>query len=212
MSALDFEPLEGVPASLPLGQSGRRTYRLTARRKADQGRCLPERLACTSPLLVAIRGEPSTKTDAAGLIEATREIVVTIPAERRAGPRSGQIVFGWADGQTETRPLNWEVRPRLTILPSGLVLRRSSQPIERKIIVVSDERPFQVKEVSSHLLAARVELPEQERLRHVIVLRLDVSRAPAGQAVNIDIQTDHPDQPTVSLSVLVLPEAKGTES
>ena len=212
VSTWEMEQLEGSSTSLPLGHSGTQTFRMTARRKGNQGLSLPEKLSSTPPLVVAWGGEASTKSGAGGLIEATREITVTIPAEKQAGARRGEIAFGWPDGQTEMRTIRWEVRPRLRVSPSGLVLRSSVQPVQQTITVISDGRPFQVERVMSPLLVGSVELPRLEETRQTLILKLDVSRAPAEGAVDIEIRTDHPDQPTVSLTILVLRERKGTES
>ncbi|MGC8638373.1 MAG: DUF1573 domain-containing protein [Isosphaeraceae bacterium] len=208
VSAFEMQPLEGSTTSVALGQSGRQTFLLTARRKGNQGRSLPEKLSVSSPLEVAFRGKAATKSDADGLVEASREMIVTIPAEKQAGSRGGGVTFSWPDGQTETRPVSWEVRPRLRGSPSGLVLHRSAKPVQQTVLVISDGRPFRVEKVSSPILSGKAELPRQCAVRQVLSLRLDASRAPASRAVDIAIKTDHPDQPSVSLSVLVLPEAK----
>ena len=100
------------------------------------------------------------------------------------------------------------MRPRLSVSPSGLLLHESSKLVRQQIVVTSDGRPFRVEKVSSPILSGKAELPRQCAVRQVLSLRLDASRAPASRAVDIAIKTDHPDQPSVSLSVLVLPEAK----
>ena len=93
VSAFEMQPLEGSTTSVALGQSGRQTFLLTARRKGNQGRSLPEKLSVSSPLEVAFRGKAATKSDADGLVEASREMIVTIPAEKQAGSRGGGVTF-----------------------------------------------------------------------------------------------------------------------
>lgn len=209
ISVWEIEQLTDASTSLPLGQSGKQEFRLTARRKGTAGLGLPETISATPPLAAAFREEVPAKTDSEGLIERIREVVVTIPAERQPGRRRGEVIFGWPDGHTRRRTIAWEVRPRLMISPSGLVLSRSSQPVEQTVVVSSDGRPFHVVKVTSPLLAGPVEHSRQAGIRQRLNLRLDLSRTPAERAVDVRIDTDHPDQPTAILSVLVLSGSKG---
>lgn len=208
VSAFEVAPLDGSTRALPLGEAGRQEFRLTARRKGKEGRDLPGKVSTSPPLGAEFRGEPVTETNAQNLVEATRRLVVNIPHGKRPGSMNGEIIFTWADGQTETRPISWEVLPRLRVSPSGLVFHKSPEPIQQKIFIRSDQRPFRLEGVSSPFLSRPVDLPRGAAARHELALLLDVSRAPAGQAVEIEIKTDHPDQPSVSLSVLILPESE----
>ncbi|MBX6313935.1 MAG: hypothetical protein IRY99_13615 [Isosphaeraceae bacterium] len=90
--------------------------------------------------------------------------------------------------------------------PSGLVLRSSGDPITRSILITSASRPFRVIGVSSPLLADAVQIPTDSARSHRLRLVIDPTRIPTTGAADIQITTDQPDPPVVSLSVLVLPK------
>jgi len=191
-SAFEMEPLADSSTSLPLGQAGKQTFRVTARRKGAHGRGLPETTTASAPLVVAFVGGPSAESEIGGLTEAGREVVVLIPPEKKPGPRRGELVFGWRDGHTETRTIAWEVKPRLEVSPSGLVVRESSRPIEQRVTVTSDRRPFMIEKVASPLLVSLGDLPRDAATTQHIVLTLDTSRAVPERASDVMIRTDHP--------------------
>jgi len=183
---------------------------VSARRRGAQGRSLPSKLSASSPLVIAFNGEATSSIGAVGFTEATREVEVTIPAGNTTGVRRGAIAFGWPDGRTEERSISWEVRPLFKVSPPALVLHGDSMPAERRIVVWSDARPFRVINVEGPLISPGVDLPRQPGLRQELVLTLRSTNARAQQASDIEIQTDDPDQPTVTLTVLTVPQGKGT--
>ncbi len=211
LAAWEVAPVAGAPTPLALGQAGKQTFRLTARGKGTQSRGLPDEVSITQPLLVAFKGENSTTADGDGLTESCREVEVTIPPASQAGARAGEIAFRWPDGHVEKHRVSWEVRPRLKVSPSGIVLAATRGRVERKVVVSSDGQPFRVLAVRSPILASAVTLPQQAGSRQQLTLSLDLSRAPIGEAVDVRIMTDSPDQPSVRLSVIVPHVSKGTE-
>jgi hypothetical protein len=204
VSAWQLEALNGPSISLQIGESAKQAFRMTSRRVNGQGCGLPETISATPPLNVAYQGDVSTTTGAGGLIEATRDVLVTIPPENRIGPWRGDVVFGWTDGRSETRSISWEVRPRLRVSPPGFVLHSYPTPLKRTVHVVSDGRPFRITKVSSPLLTETVGLPQEARTRQELMLSLDVSQATPGLAMDVAIHTDDPAHATLSLSVMVL--------
>ena len=211
VSGMGSCPGRGCATPLALGQAGKQTFRLTARGKGTQSRGLPDEVSITQPLLVAFKGENSTTADGDGLTESCREVEVTIPPASQAGARAGEIAFRWPDGHVEKHRVSWEVRPRLKVSPSGIVLAATRGRVERKVVVSSDGQPFRVLAVRSPILASAVTLPQQAGSRQQLTLSLDLSRAPIGEAVDVRIMTDSPDQPSVRLSVIVPHVSKGTE-
>ncbi len=209
LSAWEVEPLAGSLKSLPLGHGGKRGFRLTARRKGMHGRSLPDGVSAASALSIAYDGEASRKTGEDGLIEASRDVVVTVAPSKQPGIEHSEIVFCWGGVQKEAYSLTWEVRPGLTASPSGLVVRSSGEPIEQRVVITSDGPPFRVERVIGPPLLARVDLPGGAATMQNLVLRLDTSRAPSERAVDLTVETDHPFQTAVSVSVLVVPEPKG---
>jgi hypothetical protein len=103
------------------------------------------------------------------------------------------------------------VRPSLTVVPSGLVIHANSEMSEHRITVLCNDRPFRIRKVLGSPLVDAREFAGREGKRQDLNLKLDLRRAPRNRAVNIVIETDHSDQPTVSLSVLVLEASKGKQ-
>ena len=106
-------------------------------------------------------------------------------------------------------PLGWEVRPSLKSIPAGFVLKRSDQPVKRTIVVESDGSPFRLIDAASPLLAGPVDLPDEPAARHAIDLDLNLSEATPERTYEVNITTDHADQSTIDLSVLILPDSNG---
>jgi hypothetical protein len=211
VSAWETESLEGSTASVPLGQPGTLTFRVKARRKGSTGRVLPDKVSAMPPVQAGFAGQAASRTGSDGSVEATRDVWCRLPATNQPGQKRGELTFVWLGGRTETVPLGWQVRPRLRLTPSGLVLRRSNQPIWQTIAIESDGPPFQVVSVASPLLAGPVELPNGRATRHSVRIELNLSETALDCATNVIITTDQPDQSSINLSLLVVPgiEAKG---
>jgi hypothetical protein len=136
-------------------------------------------------------------------------MLVSLPAVDQPGVMRGGLAFAWLDGSSEEMALGWEVRPRLKAVPCGLILRRSTNPVERSIVIESDGLPFQVTGAASSLLAERVALPTDPAIRHKLEIKLNVANLPPDRAVNVTFATNHPGQSSVDVSVLVIPDTEG---
>lgn len=89
--------------------------------------------------------------------------------------------------------------------PSSIVLEPTDKPIERSVTIVSDDGPFRITKAAGAMLSGPVEVPATAASRHRVKLRIDPARGVSGGASGILIGTDHPYQPELSLSVLILP-------
>jgi hypothetical protein len=203
-SAVEMKPASHSSTRLPVGAAGRQIFQLTTRTNGRLGRGLPDTVTVSSPLAAVFRGEATVRRDSSGLTAFAREVVVSIPPVTKPGPRRGELVFRWADGRTETRSIVWEITPRLQVSPSAVILPPTARPVLQRVEVVSDERAFTIEGVVGSVLTKWSCLCRRASRRQGVDLTLDASRATSGRAVDVTITTDHPDQPTVSLSVLVL--------
>ena len=194
---------ESMP-SLSLGQSGKHTLRLVARREGKTGRALPESLKATDGLTARFSGPAIESKQGNGLIESRRELEIGFPAAKKACLRQGNVVLRWADGKTEVANVQWSVRPHLTARPSGLVLKPSAKPVEQTVVIKSDGRPFRVTSVTSPALSKPPVPPRESSTSCQIPLALDLSRIKPDGVVDVVFATDDPDQPTVALSVMLL--------
>ena len=184
-------------------------FRIVSRRRGTQGRDLPETVSASAPLVVSFLGEARSSAAADGTVEAVRDVVVTLPPSDESGLKRGEVVFAWPEGLKEAMPVGWEVRPSLRLIPAGLVLRGVDRPIKRTVVVQSDTAPFRLIQVASTLLGIPVALPDEPAVRHTIDLELDPSEVAPERTYNVKITTDHADQSSIDLSVLILPDGDG---
>jgi hypothetical protein len=171
-----------------------------------------ERSITSTPLGASFLGTALTRDAPGGLVEATRELEVLIPPGRTPGARRGELVLSWRDGRTETQIINWEVRPHLTVSPRTIVLEAGVQHVRRRVVVASDCGPFIVKRVFGSLVRGTAPLPRIARVTHQLNIEFDAPAAAASRTVDVLIETDHPDQPAVSLGIIVLPNARKAAS
>jgi hypothetical protein len=204
LSAWDVVPLDGSSVSLPLGEPGNQFFRLIARRRGSEGLGFPEKVTVEPPLKVVLQDQVVETARKDGLVEATKGMELRLPPKRQLGLQRSEILFQWTDGRTESRLVSWEVTPRLKVTPTGLYLPASAGALLQTVAIVSDGRPFRVIGVRSSLLAEKVVIPQDSQRRHILTVPLDLTKADKNQVEDILIQTDHPDQSTVSISVLIL--------
>lgn len=207
--AWEVEPVGEVGPAPRLGQAGLRRFRVLCRRKAGEGLRGPSAIASSGPIRVEASGAGSEVEGSDGLIEESREVAVTLAAQAGVGAYHGALLLRWPDGSSRTHEVRWEVRPSLRLTPAAVVLKPSQGPTPTTLTIASDDRPFRILKVAGPLIAGDVALPAGAGLRHTVRVAIDPSRLAAGVGPEIEVVTDHPDQPTVTLGVLVLPPEKG---
>jgi hypothetical protein len=196
-------------ATLPLGQAGNQIYRVCCRRKGAEGCGPPERLKADAPLKADFTGPVAETRFPDGIIETTRDVVVTLPKSLKAGSQRHELFFHWANGETQRQIISWEVAPCVTVTPMGFVLRPSKEPFALALTVSSEERPIRILEVSGPLLAKAFKCPSDAKRVHLLCPLVDTSKIDAMTVPDISITTDHPDQPVVSVPVLLTAQEPG---
>ena len=89
--------------------------------------------------------------------------------------------------------------------PSKLILKRSEGVVLHKVVVRTDDPPFRVTSIEpAHLVAGSV-FSQEPNQSHTIQLRVNTDRVTNEKDPRITIHTDRADQPTLSLSVFLLP-------
>ncbi len=205
---LAIEEIGDAAETLRPGQEGRRILRVTCRREGDAGMRAPDRVEGAGPLEAKFLGEPIDQGAQGDLHESTRDIEVTIPASAEPGYRRQSVRLGWSGGQAPPYDhlLSWRVRLPIEVSPPGLVVKPAQGPIASRVVVRCADRPFRITRVSGAILAAPC-VPAAEPARwHPLALAIDPGRAPSSGPAEILIETDHPDQPEVLVSILVLPD------
>ena len=209
LSAWEIHVDRESSAIYPIGSSGRQSFQMIARRRGVEGRDSPVHIKASTPLEITRIGPIVSRIRDDGVGEQTRGLEIRIPASTQCGVRRSSLLFEWGDGEKESFPVTWEVRPRLAVSPSGLVLARGDPTREYSFVVQSDGRPFRILRAMSPLIVGPVDPSPSPRTSHSLRLRLDPSRAQTASANDVAILTDHADQAEAILTVLVLGGSKG---
>lgn len=205
---------KGSDTALPLGQSGLQRLLILCRRVGSDGRGAPETVVAAPPLSADFAGPAAEENLPGGLVEARRIVEVHLPASPEEGMRRGEVVLGWPGCQRWPQPVEWRVTPRVRAIPSSLVLDpgTGTDRERRTVVLESVERPFRITGVSGPLLAdPPAPLPAAAGRKHRLDLAFDVAKATRPSSSNVKIATDHPDQRSVEITVLVMGSVKGVQ-
>ena len=209
ISAWEVQPVGEPMGTLRPGQPAEQRLKFIARRKGGLGCGLPEEIVPSAPLVAGYLGKTAEATGPDGLIEFSREVLVKIPGDREPGERRGSLLFRWRDGRSGTQPIQWEVRPLVSVTPGAVVLRSRLKPYQQTFVLSSTDVALRMTSVSSPLLAGAVVPPAEAANQHRLTVSIDTARAMAGRPSHITFHTDHPDQLEVSASVLVTSSSEG---
>ena len=206
-----IDHVEGAAGPFALGNPGEMSFVISCRRLGQEGREAPDSVKAISPLQARFDGPPVERELPEGLVEADRKVSVELPAASEPGEHKGQLVFRWADGSTWEHTIHWRVIAPIEASPTGLFLTSSAQSVQ-KVIIKSLDRPFRITGVTCPSLAGPPgTFPDPPGRLHVLDLTFDPGQTDAGPVQDLIISTDQPDQPTVTVSVLVSNDASGTE-
>lgn len=207
-SANLFAEVEAIEAGdsnhvLPLNHAGSARLTLVCRRLGKEGRSAPDSLFVAEPLSARFLGEPEEKLLDEGLVETRRSLEITLPALKTVGSHRDEIVFRWADGRDFKQTIFRQTIAPITAEPPGFVLKSREGRRSKTVLVRAIDRPFRIVGVSGPSLAEPPPLSDEPKRMHVLQLDLDPSRSPDRVSTDLILSTDHPDQPSLSLSVLV---------
>ncbi len=157
-------------------------------------------------MTAAFLGEAIEQTDAEGVTSTSRDLVIVLPPSSKLGPHQADLVYSWADGRKDSRSIFWEVVPSVRVTPSRIILNRSEGVVMYTVVATTEDAPFVVTAVGPAPLVLGSEFSREPNRSHTIHLRVNTDRAAREEDPAITIHTDRADQPTLSLSVLLLPE------
>ena len=149
---------------------------------------------------------PATEGRSEGpILESRRSFSIELKADGRPGTRQADISI--VDGATILlgRSVAWEVASCLKASPPGIIVTGGSGRIEKQVIIRSvDVREFKLSEATSNLPGVVAEFKEGERLgSHILRVRIDAGPGNRGKTGQVTVTTDHPAQPTVTVSIFV---------
>jgi len=204
------EPAEEY--TLSTGCAGRWIWRVTTRCAPDEAPAAPITVRATEPLRVSFLGPSSVPLLSHGVRESTRDIEVLAPATARPfGRQHGEIVVWFDRDQALLKHrISWHVVPVLRAVPSGFVLTGADGPVSKSVLVESDDRPFRIIGINNPFATDSASPGSCGAFRsHRIELDIDPARTERQRVGSIRIITDHPSQPEVTVSVLILPGPTG---
>jgi hypothetical protein len=196
--------LEGSDVSVPIGRGARQILEITCRRKGREGLPLPESIRAVHPLKIESEGEAREKVSGGDFVEATRRVVVAIPQTHEPGVHRSEVAFRWKDGREFNRDVGWRVEPAIRATPAGIVIQSSPGSVV-KLIHLRADRPFRILKVSGPLIDQGGALDVATAVMHTVELPIRTSASASSSASDIRIETDHPDQQSVLVSVMILP-------
>lgn len=204
----EFEALHLTrqPPILHVGETGKLRLKLIARKRAEAGRALPARVEGLPPVLARFVSEPVETAQSAGIFEQSREVELTMPAADRSGGFRAVCRFFWDDGLEHQLASGYQVRDWVKITPAALTLKPAEGPQKRLVTLTCEDQPIKVLNIRGDLTAKLGEQATEPA--HLIKLEVDLdpSRAASARAFDACIETSHPRQPRVWLSILVLPK------
>jgi hypothetical protein len=205
MSEMEIEMLDGSETNVHVGDAGKQFLRVTCRRMGEEGRNAPESIVGLGSLLARFRGEAVSVERPGGLVETSRDIELILPSESTGGLKSSSFVLSWPNTLQHEEPITWRVQPNVVVSPPGLVLKPSSDPLLRTITIQSRGRAIHILSVKARALEVSVILPTEAAEQHVLHLQIEATHQGVLETSELVIETDHPEQPTLSVSVLRLP-------
>ena len=207
-SAFDVKIANSSDRTLPLNRPGHQSFEVVCRKVGEDGRDPVQSVEAAAPLTAEFDG-PAIVTNSAGVRQSSRKVMIRLPASSKEGLQRGEFTLVWPDGSRRNQLIDWKVEPLVTVTPAGLTLRSSAGLISKDVVIQATDRPFRILGVDSVIVAEPPRLPVDSARLHPLKLSLDLSRLGSSQTGEIIIKTDHPDHPTLKISVLILPETRG---
>lgn len=163
----------------------------------------PRGVEASPPLKAHLIGTSRAEVnDFSAVEEVVQEIEVALPPSPDAGPKSGEVRPWWDSRGPETLPITWTVKPMVNVIPAGVTIKPGVDHVQHKVHLIATDQPVRILNVAGPLLAKTYAGATEARRSHLIDLEIDPSRYPSFGVSDVVIETDHPDQPYVTLSVL----------
>jgi len=199
----EVERLGSSVDRVPLGEAFRGEYLVTLRGRTGDRDLLPFGVTASEGMTAWLEGSDGhpPRVDA-GITEETRRLRVEAPGSKTPGYHAAAVRFAWNDGRSKAHAVRWEVSPRLSVAPQGLVLPRSKSRTDVTVVISTSGEPFRIKDVYGPCLAEAPITPRASGKRHVIHLAVAPDKLAGDNLSEVEIITDDPIQPTVRLSVL----------
>jgi hypothetical protein len=206
----EFEVVTEGDTALSVGRAGRQLLTLIYCRQGEVGMDAPQRVTATAPLTARLLDTLSPMFDESSRFEKrVQKVEVDLPASPNAGSYRGELCLRWDSGRAELVPIVWNVRPVLRLAPPGATVSRKAGTVQKRVVLTGIDRPIRILAVEGPLLAKPCAPSSEASKTHAIDLVIDPARELASVASDLVIRTDHPDQPNIFWSVLVVSGSGG---
>lgn len=205
---VDVEEGGSTEPDLDLGMPIARNLRIIGRRSGTVGRDAPSILAVDPPSTGRFVGEAREVVLPSGIIESSRDVEILIPPFKALGKQNVNLRARWAGGQVWNHSLTCVVVAPIKVAPAGFVTQ-STEPIASKAFLLrSSKIAFRVLKVEGPFAVEDAADSSKPLLVHSVRLVVDPAKVEYGKPLDIRITTDHPHQPTVVASVLVVKQER----
>ena len=207
--AWEASQLESPHDTLEATPPSSRFYQVVTRQLDRDGLSPPTAVDSAYPFRARFVGDTTEQACGSGLVESRRVVEISLAPGQSVGCHAGELKLTWQDGTEKTYPIRHEIPPHLRAIPSTLVVSASDVERKYKVAVNSDGRPFRVLKVAGRGLAKPGTLSTDPALTHLINLELDLSYLENHEAPVIALTTDHPDQTSLNIKILLVPSVSG---
>lgn len=165
-----------------------------------------------SKLIALLIPEQKTLKREDNIEEIVQKIALELPPSQRIGDHREELTIKWADGATKKRLISWETIPCLKISPRNLSIQHTDSSQAVKVIVKSMDGAFRIRDIKGPIIRDSLNLGQSSSLVHSFELEIITKMKPHIYFEQIEFVTDHPNQPTVSVNLMVSPRGSDTNS
>jgi hypothetical protein len=198
----ELRVLPSSNTSLSVGRLGQQRWTVITRAVLDNSLDFPTSVNASAQIGVNFAGPETVQVLEAGIVEKSREVEFVLPSSSLPGERRETVTFDWDDGTRKSQALVWRVVSQLQVRPEGFVLSSNGQVIEKFLVIFSDEHKFRILRIEGRDLLECSEFSNVPSLIHILRLkikpRVDSELGPS----DILMVTDHPEDPTIQVTVL----------
>lgn len=175
---------------------------LRSRGRDGEGVTLPETVSADDRLTACFEGPIHEREIRGGIQERSRLVRVGLRHKGLEGTSRAWLRFHWPDGRHRDQPIDWVSTPHVRALPTGLIIRPGEATRRKLSISSGDGKAFQIRGVEGEGIAIRGGASEAPAVTHVVEVDIDPHALPASGAVDRWVLIDHPEQPSVTITII----------
>jgi hypothetical protein len=197
----EIQPAQNEGAVCLAGRPGEETLRVVSRQPAGTPSPLL-RVEAEPPLSAMFLGAPRFWSDAGDIQSTGQDVKVKLPASKNPGRHAGVITIHRCDGAQHEYRVFWSVVAAVSAAPANLILSQAEPDRTHRVQVSSrDGTGFRVTGVGPPGLVVDAKFAPGKCRAHTLCFRIPPGAVSGVARKRVDVYTDHPCQPVVSLGV-----------